>query len=134
MQLIMHYNFTEWYLLQITAEHEHLKDIRHRMQPDESLYSMKPVHSLHVVALPTGKNAVHPVCVTLPKPNSGSTYDIRTEIESLLNTNKSDLTAVYNNNDLYWKMRKKQNDTMSVSARLTLFYIRFCINYLLNYF
>lgn len=112
---IFHYFFTEWHIVQITAQHEHIKDQRHRTQPDESLYSLKPTHGLHLVVIPTGSNAMTPICITLPKPNASSSYDIRTEIETLLNTNKSNLTAVYNNHNLYWKMRKKQNEKMKVS-------------------
>lgn len=101
-------------MVQITAEHEHLNDIRHRIQPDESLYNLKPMHGLHIVPLLTGSSAIHPFCITLPKPSANSSYDIRTQIETLLNTNKSELTAAYHNTELYWKMRKKQNDQMIV--------------------
>lgn len=107
--------FAEWHIVQITAQHEHIRNFRHRLQPEEAMYSMKPTHGLHVTVIPTGANAMIPICITLPKPNANSTYDIRTEIESLLNTNKSNLTATYNNHNLYWKMRKKQNEKMSVS-------------------
>ncbi|XP_014222062.1 separin [Trichogramma pretiosum] len=102
----------EWYVLQITAEHEHLTEIKHRIQPAEFMYDLKPMHGIHLVVLPTGQNATHPICITLPKPKPVSSYDIRKEIESLLNNNKSDLTAAYNNNEQYWKMRKKQNEQM----------------------
>ncbi|KAJ8684181.1 hypothetical protein QAD02_019973 [Eretmocerus hayati] len=104
---------TDWNIVHITAEHEHLNDTRHRRQQDEAMYSFKTTHSLHITVLPTGKNAMSPICITLPKPNCDSGYDVRIEIESILNNNKSNLTTVYNNNDLYWKMRKKQNDQMT---------------------
>jgi hypothetical protein len=108
-------------VIQITAQHEHLKDVRHRMSPDEAMYSLKPMHGLHVIALPTGTNAINPICITLPKPNANSKYDIRIEIETLLNNNRSDLTAAYNNNSLYWKMRKKQNEQMSVRINFYIY-------------
>ncbi|OXU29495.1 hypothetical protein TSAR_010098 [Trichomalopsis sarcophagae] len=106
---------TEWYVVQITAEHENLKHIRRRVQPEETAYSLKPSHGLYIMTLPTGKNASYPVCVEVPKPCSDSKYDIRTEVESLLNSNKSDLSNIYNNNDLYWKMRRRQNEQMNAA-------------------
>ncbi|XP_014216044.1 separin [Copidosoma floridanum] len=108
---------SEWYVVQVTAVHEPLKDSRHRIQNEEYSYLLKPTHGLHLVVIPTGENAIDPICITVPKPDGDSSYDLRTEIEKLLNNNKSDLTAVYCNKDLYWKMRKKQNDQMSIAIQ-----------------
>lgn len=89
------------------------------------MYSLKPMHDLHISILPTGKTSDKPICITLPKPSTEA-YDIRKEIETLLNSNKSDLSANYSNNDKYWKMRAKQNIRMKVSI--------FMINSKLNCF
>ena len=107
--------FSEWHVVQLTSEHEHLTDIMDRRQSQDSNYSLKPTHGLHLIVLPTGKDAINPICLTVPKPNNSSTYDIRLEMETLLNNNKSDLTTTFTNHDLYWKMRKKQNERMKVS-------------------
>lgn len=98
--------------MQITAAPEFFKDERYRVQPSEYMYSLKPMHQLYVTVLPTGKQAAKPFCIVLPKPNSD--YDIKIEIESLLNENKLKLTTCYGSNSRYWKMRKEQNEKMDV--------------------
>lgn len=115
--------FPEWYVLQITAEHEHLKDTRHRLQAQDGEYSLKPLHGLYIMALPTGENAESPVCVEVPKPSTDSSRDIRIEIESLLNNYKSDLITIWNDLGKYWKMRGRYDKQMSVSMILTTNYI-----------
>lgn len=105
----------------MTQQHEHVVDHRHKLsKPGKNDYALKPLNGLHLIVLPTGKNANNPICITMPKPSADSSYDVRVEVETLLNNNKSDLTFTYANNDLYWKMRKKQNEKMSVSILLSI--------------
>lgn len=101
-------------MVQITAQHDNIIDIRNGDNSQSSMYSLKPMHAIHVSVIPTGKNDMDPICITLPKPDN-SVYDVRMEIERILNNNRSDLTTCYSNNDLYWKMRRKQNEQMIVS-------------------
>lgn len=118
--IIFFFFFPEWYVLQITTEHEPLTETRHYIQQNEFSYSLKPSHGLHLMVLPTGaNNTMDPICITVPKPNLQSTYDVRIEIETLLNNNKTDLTSSYSNKNLYWKMRRNQNNKMKVSFFLT---------------
>lgn len=72
------------------------------------------MHEMHITILPTGTKDVEPLCITLPKPKLHSYYDICHEIQNILSSNRSDLQATYANNELYWKMRKRQNASMKV--------------------
>lgn len=72
------------------------------------------MHNVHITALPTGTKATEPICITLPKPTMHSSYDICDEIQKLLSNNRSELEATYSDNELYWKMRGRQNANMRV--------------------
>ncbi|XP_058802521.1 separin [Phymastichus coffea] len=107
---------SDWYVLQLTSQHEHISELKSGLSKGQkNEYTLKPMNGLHIVVLPTGKNAINPICITLPKPHGDSSYDVRVEVGMILNSNKSDLTATYTNNELYWKMRKQQNDRMSTA-------------------
>lgn len=73
------------------------------------------MHPIHITILPTGCSAIEPFCVTLPKPNINTNYDVCTEIRQILSSNKFDLEASYANNQLYWKMRERQNNRMKAA-------------------
>ncbi|XP_026299547.1 separin isoform X2 [Apis mellifera] len=65
--------------------------------------------------LPKGIKEVEPLCLVLPKPNLHSSYDICYEIQKLLSNNRSELETTYANNELYWKMRERQNANMKTA-------------------
>lgn len=69
---------------------------------------------IHITILPTKTKEAEPFCITLPEPKLDSSYDICYEIQKILSNNRSDLEATYANNELYWKMRQKQNTNMKV--------------------
>lgn len=69
---------------------------------------------IHITILPTKTKEAEPLCITLPEPKLDSSYNICYEIQKLLSNNRSDLEATYANNELYWKMREKQNTNMKV--------------------
>ncbi|XP_063977842.1 uncharacterized protein LOC135162857 isoform X2 [Diachasmimorpha longicaudata] len=97
----------EWYVVQLTQPYKPYKGLA-----DAS----NSVHPLHVTVLPTGPNAIAPFTVTLPAPDN-SMYDLCQHIKDLLDTNKSNLQAEYDNHYLYWKMRQKQNDRMMTAVK-----------------
>lgn len=78
------------------------------------------MHEIHVIVLPTGTNEIDPLCITLPKPKLHSSYDICYEIQKIICNNRSDLQATYGNNELYWKMRERQNSNMMVCKTLVI--------------
>ena len=96
----------EWYMIQVTAQQKSPGI----SECNKSLSNM--MHEMHITILPTGTKDVEPLCVTLPKPKLHSYYDICHEIQNILSSNRSDLQATYANNELYWKMRKRQNASM----------------------
>ncbi|KAK1124856.1 hypothetical protein K0M31_006209 [Melipona bicolor] len=99
----------EWYMVQITGQYR---------SPDIFKYSrIKPdaICEMHITILPTKTKEAEPFCITLPEPKLDSSYDICYEIQKLLSNNRSDLEATYANNELYWKMREKQNISMKTA-------------------
>ncbi|KAK9297376.1 hypothetical protein QLX08_008938 [Tetragonisca angustula] len=101
----------EWYIVQITGQYR---------SPDIFKYSRtKPdaMCEIHITILPTKTKDAEPFCVTLPEPKLDSSYNICYEIQKILSNNRSDLEATYANNELYWKMREKQNTNMKTAIR-----------------
>ncbi|XP_015599938.1 separin [Cephus cinctus] len=99
----------EWYMIQITIQYEH---------PGISKYSSagpSSTYPIHIIVMPTGEKAIGPFCVTIPKSNTSTMYDIISEIEDVLSNNKFDLEAAYTNNKSYWKMRERQNKKMKAA-------------------
>lgn len=72
------------------------------------------MHAVHITMLPTGSPGMESLCITLPKPAMQVSYDICTEIQNILNSNKAKLEATYTNNEHYWIMRKEQDNKMKV--------------------
>lgn len=107
---ICFFSFLEWYIVQVTAQFE---DSVYLQYNKNTCHSM---HALHITILPTGNSILKPLCITLPKPQTYTMYDICNEIREILGNNKSDLTATYANKELYWKMRLKQDNKMKVFA------------------
>ncbi|KAF7393198.1 hypothetical protein HZH66_009031 [Vespula vulgaris] len=100
----------EWYIVQVTAQFE---DSVYLQYNKNTCHSM---HALHITILPTGNSILKPLCITLPKPQTHTMYDICNEIREILGNNKSDLTATYANKELYWKMRLKQDNKMKTAV------------------
>ncbi|KOC62271.1 Separin [Habropoda laboriosa] len=101
----------EWYMIQITSQYK---------SPNISEYSKTTsdaMHEIHITILPTGAEEMEPLCITLPKPKLQSSYDICYEIQKLLSNNRSELEATYTNNELYWKMRERQNISMKTAIQ-----------------
>ncbi|XP_053997454.1 separin [Hylaeus anthracinus] len=101
----------EWYVIQITEQHK---------SPDISeccKSTINAMHAIHIIILPTGSKEIEPLCITLPKPKLQSSYDICYEIQKILSNNRSKLEATYENNELYWKMRNRQNTNMKTAIR-----------------
>ncbi|XP_076670629.1 extra spindle pole bodies like 1, separase [Andrena cerasifolii] len=96
----------EWYMIQVTMQQKSPGI----SECNKSVSSV--MHEMHISILPTGTKDVEPLCITLPKPKLHSYYDICHEIQNILSSNRSDLQATYANNELYWKMRKRQNTSM----------------------
>ncbi|XP_076168881.1 extra spindle pole bodies like 1, separase isoform X2 [Ptiloglossa arizonensis] len=96
----------EWYVIQITAQHK---------SSDIFEFTFNAMHAVHIIILPTGSKEVEPMCITLPKPKLNSSYDICHEIQKILSNNRSELEATYANNELYWKMRNRQNTDMKIA-------------------
>lgn len=96
-------------MIQVTGQYRSPGDIfKHNRT---KLHAM---HEMHITILPTGTKEREPFCITLPKPKLDSSYDICYEIQKLLSNNRSELEATYANNELYWKMRERQNISMKV--------------------
>ncbi|CAK9799037.1 Espl1 [Anthophora quadrimaculata] len=101
----------EWYMIQITSEYK---------SPNISEYNKTisgMMHEIHIIILPTGAEDMEPLCITLPKPKLESAYDICYEIQKLLFNNRSELETTYANNELYWKMRERQNISMKTAIQ-----------------
>lgn len=83
---------------------------------EKSEYPTPPfsTHPLHLVVLPTGKNAIPPFTILLPKPKNIN-YDIVNSIKTLLDNNKKDLSRSYTYKQQYWQMRFRQNETMKTA-------------------
>lgn len=99
----------EWYMIQITGQYK---------SPDIFTYTRNKsdtMHEIYITVLPTGIKEVEPLCLVLPKPNLHSSYDICYEIQKLLSNNRSELETTYANNELYWKMRERQNANMKTA-------------------
>lgn len=95
-------------MIQITGQYK---------SPDIFTYTRNKsntMHEIYITVLPTGIKEVEPLCLVLPKPNLHSSYDICYEIQKLLSNNRSELETTYANNELYWKMRERQNANMKV--------------------
>ncbi|XP_003487939.2 separin [Bombus impatiens] len=102
----------EWYMIQVTGQYRSPGDIfKHNRT---KLHAM---HEMHITILPTGTKETEPFCITLPKPKLDSSYDICYEIQKLLSNNRSELEATYANNELYWKMRERQNISMKTAIQ-----------------
>ncbi|XP_076756318.1 extra spindle pole bodies like 1, separase [Xylocopa sonorina] len=101
----------EWYIIQITGLYRSSNASEYR---DEKINTMREIH---ITILPTGVKDTDPLCITLPKPKLQSSYDICYEIQKLLSNNRSELKATYENNELYWKMRQKQNTIMKTAIK-----------------
>ncbi|XP_046741306.1 separin isoform X2 [Diprion similis] len=99
----------EWYMVQLTAQYQSSKS---SIYNTSEMIGMVPIH---ISVLPTGKNGIHPFCITVPKPKLSTNYDICKEIRDILRSNRIDLQATYANHRLYWKMRDKQNKKMKVT-------------------
>ncbi|XP_043467216.1 separin [Leptopilina heterotoma] len=106
----------EWYVLQVTIQHENLDHYKYNENTGNFLYTLRKTHPIHISIFPTGPNAIEPFCLTLPKPSTNDNYDLRSEIESILNKNKSDLSNSYSNRKLYWEMRKRQDTQMKTAV------------------
>lgn len=115
----MFFSFLEWYIVQVTAQFEDSLCLQYNKHTYHSM------HALHITILPTGNSILKPFCITLPKPQTHTMYDICNEIREILGNNKSDLTATYANKELYWKMRLKQDNKMKVFAvsKITLYIV-----------
>ncbi|OAD54830.1 Separin [Eufriesea mexicana] len=101
----------EWYVIQVTEQYRSPNVLKYsRTKP----YDM---HEIHITILPTGTKDIEPLCLTLPKPKLDSSYDICHEIQKLLSNNRSELEAIYANNELYWKMRERQNTNMKTAIQ-----------------
>ncbi|XP_033208353.1 separin [Belonocnema kinseyi] len=105
----------EWYVIQVTSQHENFADYKYDEYAGNSLYTMRPTHPIHISIFPTGPNAIEPFSLTLPKPITNNSYDLRKEIESILNKNKSDLLNHYSNRTHYWEMRRRQDSQMKTA-------------------
>ncbi|XP_076242882.1 extra spindle pole bodies like 1, separase isoform X2 [Calliopsis andreniformis] len=101
----------EWYMIQITAQYKSPNVCEYKK------FASDAIHEMHITILPTGTKEVEPLCITLPKPNSHSVYDICYEIKKIISNNRSELQATYANNELYWKMREKQNTNMKTAIQ-----------------
>lgn len=102
-------------MLQITAQYESPSILRH-VKSTSSL-----VHGIHLTILPTGPSEIEPLCITLPKPVTQTSYDICKEIHNLLASNKTKLQATYARNEHYWIMRKSQDNMMKVEIKKCIF-------------
>ncbi|XP_066594805.1 uncharacterized protein Sse [Prorops nasuta] len=102
---------TEWYIIQITQQYESpLESISKKSMPE-------CMHPIHITMLPTGtKTTLEPFCITLPKPEMDTNYDICSEIHTLLDSNKSYLESAFFNSHLYLMMREKQNNKMKTAV------------------
>ncbi|CAL7940926.1 unnamed protein product [Xylocopa violacea] len=101
----------EWYIIQITGLYRSSNVFEYREK------KISTMHEIHITILPTGTKDTDPLCITLPKPKLQSSYDICYEIEKLLSNNRSELKATYANNELYWKMRQRQNTSMKIAIQ-----------------
>ncbi|XP_043273474.1 separin [Venturia canescens] len=103
----------EWYMVQITAGY---KDPYSLKGNDSVLDTMIP---LHLTIFPTGKGAIDPFRITLPKPKNEESqgYDGLNEIVKIQKNNKADLEAYYASNKCYWKMREAQNNRMKTAVK-----------------
>ncbi|XP_014476012.1 PREDICTED: separin [Dinoponera quadriceps] len=99
----------EWYMLQVTVQYESSNILKH------TRHISSLMHALHITILPTGPSEIEPLCITLPKPAMQVSYDICTEIQNILASNKTKLEATYTNNEYYWTMRKEQDNEMKMA-------------------
>ncbi|XP_012280741.1 separin isoform X2 [Orussus abietinus] len=102
--------FCEWYMIQVTAQHDHRKFIYNDLQ------RLPAMHSIHITVLPTGQQRIPLLCITVPTPKSQSTYDVCQEIHEILANCKFELQAPYSSKQIYWKMRQRQNDRMKTAV------------------
>ncbi|KAK2582701.1 hypothetical protein KPH14_004975 [Odynerus spinipes] len=100
----------EWYMIQVTAQFVASTYLQYDRHTSHSM------HAVHITVLPTGNSSIKPLCITLPKPQTHTSYDVCNEIQEILVTNKGDLTATYANRELYWKMRVKQDNKMKAAV------------------
>lgn len=98
-------------MLQVTAKYESPSILRHVRSTSNLM------HAIHLTILPTGPSEVEPLCITLPKPATQTSYDICREIHNLLASNKAKLEATYTFNEHYWMMRKNQDNKMKVEIK-----------------
>ncbi|XP_015437312.1 PREDICTED: separin [Dufourea novaeangliae] len=101
----------EWYMIQVTGQYNPSCITEYQKSMSNTM------HEIHITVLPPGTEEIEPLCITLPKPELHSSYDVCLEIQRILSTNRSELAATYANNELYWKMRGRQNTNMKTAIQ-----------------
>lgn len=97
---------SEWYMLQITT----------RFVPQEMKTSKVETVPIHLIHLPCGGglNEDSLCCISLPKPKSGTDYNICNEILGIQESNRDLLMAKFITRADYSSKRKSQDERMRV--------------------